>query len=288
MSAITQFFGRSTLQVQKWSPEILTGAGIAGVVISGVLAARATLKLEAIVDKLDEEKMRINDEAETSDEHKALLFKAHRTFVFDLVKLYGPSVTLGAASLTALVSAQGIMKKRNVALAAAYKGMETAYSNYRKRVADEVGEDKEREIYEGLRINDSEYTEYDGEDGPLTKDGLLDAVSKNRPYARLWGPGNKNYTGNVDYDRMFLQSQQNYANDLLHSRGHIFLNEVYDMLGLDRSKEGSVVGWVEGNGDDVVDFMGLGDRSFDFNRAFENDEDIILDFNVDGVIFDKI
>jgi len=288
MSAITQFFGRSSLQVQKWSPEILTGVGIVGVVTSGVLAARATLKLDAVIGKLEIEKDRINDEAQTKDEHQKLMFKAYRSFTFDLIKLYGPSVTLGGASIAALVSSQGIMRKRNVAYAAAYKGLEQAYNNYRKRVQDEVGEEKEREIYLGLRVQDTEYTEYDGEDGPLTKDGMLDAVRKNRPYARLFDNTNKNWSDNLDYDRMFLQSQQNYANDLLHSRGHVFLNEVYDMLGFERSKEGAVVGWVKGNGDDVIDFLGLGNREFDFTRAFENDDDIWLDFNVDGTIWDKI
>lgn len=91
----------------------------------------------------------------------------------------------------------------------------------------------------------------------------------------------------------FLKNQQNYCNDLLKTKGHLFLNEVYDILGMLETEAGKVVGWVydEKNpiGDNFVDF-GIFDmndeRNFDFINGYENTA--ILDFNVDGNILDYI
>lgn len=289
MSAIARIANRSWLVVKKFSPEILTGAGIVGVVGAGVLTARATLKLEDVVQKLEDEKERVNDTAETEEDNKRLMFAAHRTFVLDLVKLYGPAASLGAVSITALLGAHGIMRKRNLAIIGAYKTLESAYSEYRSRVVAEVGEEKEREIRLGLRAVD---TAEDTEETPLTKDGFLDRVVGASPYAVVFDQFNQNWNRKNDYNRTFLLTQQNYANDLLRSRGHLFLNEVYTMLGFEHTSDGAIVGWVndKSSGDGFVDFGVFGFNGASYSSAFLEGEDnvVVLDFNVDGVIFDKI
>lgn len=89
---------------------------------------------------------------------------------------------------------------------------------------------------------------------------------------------------------MFLKCQQNYANDVLRARGHLFLNEVFDMLGIPRTKAGAIVGWIydEENplGDNFVDFGLLDDCNVPFVNGKTNNA--ILNFNVDGNILDKI
>jgi hypothetical protein len=86
---------------------------------------------------------------------------------------------------------------------------------------------------------------------------------------------------------MFLQCQQNYFNQQLKARGHVFLNEIYDAIGLERSKAGTIVGWVtDGNGDGYIDFGMFEDASRRFINGIE--PSILLDFNVDGVIYDLI
>ena len=84
----------------------------------------------------------------------------------------------------------------------------------------------------------------------------------------------------------FLKLTQDYLNDLLKHRGHLFLNEVYDMLGVPRRAIGQLVGWVydenNPNGDKFVDLD-------IFNERNNNDENVfVLDPNVDGYILDKI
>ena len=108
-------------------------------------------------------------------------------------------------------------------------------------------------------------------------------------YARFFDDGCIGWDKDAEYNLMFLKQQQNYANEMLKSKGHLFLNEVYDMLGIPRTKAGQVVGWIYDEkkpvGDNFVDF-GMYDINRPKNRDFVNgyERTIILDFNVDGDI----
>ena len=98
-------------------------------------------------------------------------------------------------------------------------------------------------------------------------------------YARCFDHGCHNWTDNREYNMLYLKNQQTYANDLLKARGRIFLNEVYDMLELPRTKDGCVIGWVLGS---YVDFGLDNERNKDPEHRY-----MVLDFNVDGYILDK-
>ena len=110
-------------------------------------------------------------------------------------------------------------------------------------------------------------------------------------YARFFDAASPNWQNDPEYNLMFLRAQQQYANDLLRAKGRLFLNDVYEMLGLEKSKAGQIVGWVydreNPNGDNFVDF-GIYDMSKERVRAFVNgyETNILLDFNVDGNIWD--
>ena len=86
------------------------------------------------------------------------------------------------------------------------------------------------------------------------------------------------WTKDPRYNRMFLREQERYANDLLRARGYLFLNEVYEMLGMVKTKFGQVAGWtwrenakVEFNIPDMITL-----------------DDNLLKFNIDGVILDQL
>lgn len=295
MSAISRISSRAGFTLKKYSPEILTGAGVLATVTAAVLAARATLKLEEVVAELEFRKGSVHEKLEnqqiTADEAKRELIAAHRGFVFDLIKLYGPAVSLGTLGITSIVSAQGIMRKRNLAVLGAYKSIEQAYSEYRKRVVEAVGEDREREIRLGLRaVDESDETEYEGEDGPLAKDGLINSKGAT-DYSVLFDQFNPNYSTAPFYNQNFVKGQENFANQRLRSKGHLFLNEVYESLGFPATPEGALVGWVSGQGDNFVNF-GIWESvpGGPTNEAFASGEErsAWLQFNVDGVIWDKI
>lgn len=96
-------------------------------------------------------------------------------------------------------------------------------------------------------------------------------------YARIFDEVSVNCSEDQKINLMFIKLCQQHANDLLKRKGTVFLNEVYEMLGLPKSQEGCVVGWHydEKNpiGDNYIDF-GLSDISVS--------DIIVLDFNVDG------
>lgn len=286
--------GRSLLKVQKYSPEILTSVGIAGTVASGVMLVKATLNADEVVDKAQERirlvkehhEMKPKDVQEKDqDDFKRNLAAMYLRAGLDFTKLYGPAVSLGVASIGCIIAAHGIMRKRNAALVAAYKVVETGFSEYRKRIMEELGEEQERDIFHNLKET-SVADEEDGEEKIVVENPGLDEYST---YARFFDETSNNWVKNPDYNKVFLRAQQNYFNDLLIARGHVFLNEVYDALDLPRSQAGALVGWVHGGkGDNYIDFgMYTNNNS---SRTFINglESAVLLDFNVDGVIYDLI
>lgn len=287
--------GRSVLQVRKHSPEILTAVGIAGFITAGVLGARATLKLEDTIDEGNARIQDIHDIAEMTEDQqyseatikamKQQLTLAYIKNIYAIGKLYAPSVGLAVLSATAVVGSHRILKGRNVALVAAYKTLESAYSAYRERVVEEYGEEKDLDFHRGT--HDEEIT--DEKTGKKTKVKVktLDSPEVMSAYARCFDEYNNNFVPFADRNLFFLKAQQTYLNNLLQSRGHVLLNDVYDKLGFDRTKAGAVVGWVIGNdGDNFIDFGIYEARNSQFVNGDERS--IWLDFNVDGVVYDKI
>ena len=279
--AITQKVGRAGLLLQKQSPHLLFGAGIVGVIGTAVLASRATLKLS---EKLDAAEQEIAD-VKSDLKHRKGQYQKDLTYVYtkntiEIAKLYAPAVALGAVSIGCLTGSHIQLTKRNTAVTAAYAAVSKAYDNYRDRVRKELGEDKELEVYHAATI---EKVMVDGK----SQDIVVADPNKYSPYARIFDEGSIQYTKNAELNKLFVMAQQNYLNDLLHARGHVFLNEAYDSLGLERSSAGAVVGWVlDEGGDNYIDFGLYKPASARFVNGLERN--IILDFNVDGVIFDKI
>lgn len=301
--SVVRTAGRSGLVLKKYSPEILMTVGVTGVVASTILACRATLKIEEILDRRDDCMEKINFAcskvesgewtAETysdKDKQKDLIVVNVQTCK-DFAKVYWPAVTLGVASIGCILGAHNIMSKRNVALMAAYKAVEQSFADYRKRVVEELGVEKDHQFKYGVEKVEHTTVSVD-ENGKRTKNKeIIETVDPNgiSQYARFFDEANRNWTKTPEYNLMFLKSKQNYLNDLLHARGHVFLNEVYDELGMERSQAGCVVGWVMGNGDDFIDF-GMYDVNDRSKREFVNgyERSILLDFNVDGVVYDLL
>lgn len=299
--------GRGGVILKKYSPEILTAAGVVGTVGSTVLACKATLKVEDILDEAKKKSNLINAvhngeievDAEYTDKDysKDLIVNRTQTAV-KLIKLYGPAITLGALSITAILGGQHILRKRNVAVMAAYKLCEESFANYRARVKDELGEEKDRQFYYGI-------TEETVKDKVKSKDGKTKTVTTKvekapdhlySQYARFFDEANMNWDKSPEQNMYFLKMVQNQMNDKLKARGHVFLNEVYDAIGFERSEAGQLVGWVWNKdntameaGDGYIDF-GIFDGNSYAKRAFVNGDErsILLDFNIDGMIYDLI
>ena len=277
---------RAALKLSKYAPEILTGVGVVGVVASTILIARATTKLEPIVDTFEEgvreaKAYRDNDPSYAEDGYGKDLVHIYWRGFLDLGKIYAGPVILQAASLAAIIAGQGISHRRAVSILGAYKALEAGFNTYRQRVIDEYGEDKDRDFRTGFRTQQIE----DKETGKKKKVRTFDPNTIS-PYARVFDRTNDNWQQPDEYNLFFLKSQQTYANDRLIARGHIFLNEIYDSLGFKRTTAGQSVGWVVGaGGDNFVDFNIYEDTELVNGKRVSR---ILLDFNVDGVILDLI
>ena len=289
------------LKAIKHSPEILAGVGVVGVVGSLVLACKATTKLSDVLEESKEQLDKIKEvaadpayeEKYSQDDAKKDTTITYVQTAMKVTKLYAPSVILCASSLGCLLASNNILKKRNAALSAAYMTVDKSFKEYRKRVADRFGEEVEKEIRYNIKAE--EITKVDENGNEVTEtvkvmDGTDDPNSYS-DYARFFDESCAAWQNDAEYNLTFLKAQQQYANDLLKARGRLFLNEVYRMLGIDETKAGQVVGWVYNpdnpTGDNFVDF-GIYNMQRERVRAFVNgyEPNILLDFNVDGVIWD--
>ena len=284
LGIVTRLAGRAGLVLSKHAPTILTAAGTVGFIGTTVLASKATLKVEetladeaALLVKVHEaqEDGKLSDKDAMHD--KVVLYTRMTT---KLAKLYAPALILGAASIASLVTGHGIMLKRNASLAAAYAAVDQAFKTYKKKVEAKFGKDA---VLDALISTPAE---------DLTKDEMtleaITAVDGVSPYGVIFDENNVHWSADEDLAMLHLKCQQQYANDILNTRGHIFLNEVYKMLGFPHTPAGAVTGWVKGNGDDFVDFN-IYDGIFEGeNKNGRTVTKWALDFNVDGVMWDKI
>ena len=281
-NAVTRIASQKSLVLQKNSPHILFGVGLVGVAVGTVLACRATLKLEGVLEDIQND-VESNKALETQGQTFTSMEKAYPYVkgVGELAKLYGPAVIVLGASVGALTGSHIQMTRRNAALTAAYAGLHEAFNDYRGRVRAELGEEKERDIYHAAVV------EKETVDGKKVTTKTFDGTNFS-PYARIFDESNPNWVPNAETNRVFLQAQQNYMNHLLAARGHVFLNEVLDALGFERCRAGQTVGWVSNNphGDHYIDFGVYTPYSARFVNGYENS--VILDFNVDGVVIDLI
>lgn len=304
LNTVSRNFHKVGFTFKKHSPEILVAAGIIGAVTSAVMACRATTKVNDIleeakakVDAVHEvlEETKDTPEAYTEEDGKKALAIVYAKTGLELAKLYGPAVVLGIASVGCILTSHNIIRKRNIALAAAYATIDQGFKEYRGRVIERFGEALDKELKYNIKAKEVDEIVVDEKGKEKVVKKMVNVADPNfySEYARFFDDGCTGWDKNPEYSLMFLKNQQNYANDILKTRGHLFLNEVYDMLGIPRTKAGQIVGWVydETNqiGDNYVDFGFFdvyNEKARDFVNGYE--KVILLDFNVDGNIYELI
>ena len=298
------FLGTVTYTLKRYSPEILLGVGVVGVVGSTVMACAATLKAEEILNVYAEKSEAIDDcvalretseveysaKAELQD-RRAVALSATGSFI----RLYAPSATLMAVSIGCILGAHRIMSKRNVALMAAYKVIEEAFSKYRARVVAELGEKADGSFLYGSEPIEGETRQYTDEEGNEYE--LTPELNNLSGFARSFEPdmpdqiggwtGSTQWSKVHEYNLDFLKSKADHFNNMLLIKGFVTVNDIYSELGFPPTEAGMICGWryKSDRGDGYISFK---PRNIDGNWAFGRDGDlIILDFNIDGVIFDQ-
>lgn len=298
MKSVNGVASKTVMKLKKHSPEILVVAGIAGTVVSAVLACKATTKVAEILDEtkgtLDTihegmETGAINGQEYTTEDGKKDTVVVYAQTGMKLAKLYGPAIILGTLSITSILASNNILRKRNVALGAAYAAIDKSFKEYRGRVIERFGEQVDTELKYGIKAKKFEEIEVDPETGKekkVKKTVMVADPNLQSDYAVYFDSKSRNYETNPDYNRMFLKAQQAFANDKLQTRGHLFLNEVLDDLDLPRIPAGQIVGWTKDGPDGYVNF-----RIVEVERETEDgrhEPALLLDFNVEGNIWEKM
>ena len=298
MKSVNGVTSKAVMKLKKHSPEILVVAGIAGTVVSAVLACKATTKVAEILDEtkgtLDTihegmETGAINGQEYTTEDGKKDTVVVYAQTGMKLAKLYGPAIILGTLSITSILASNNILRKRNVALGAAYAAIDKSFKEYRGRVIERFGEQVDTELKYGIKAKKFEEIEVDPETGKekkVKKTVMVADPNLQSDYAVYFDSKSRNYETNPDYNRMFLKAQQAFANGKLQTRGHLFLNEVLDDLDLPRTPAGQIVGWTKDGPDGYVNF-----RIVEVERETEDgrhEPALLLDFNVEGNIWEKM
>jgi len=293
--------GKQMLTVQKHSPVLLFGVGIVGMGATVVLACRATLKMSEVLSEGEENLKKVEVTVKEGDEEvKKAGFNVRLQTAITIAKLYAPAVIVGVASVGAMTGSHVILKRRNAGLAAAYAIVDKSFKDYRARVVADQGAEKDFEYRHGM----AERTIVEeGPNGPEVK--TIKGVDQNAvkanahaTYARVFDHDNPNWSEIPHQNQMFITNVLHHCRDALQIHGKLFLGDVYDMLGFERTKASMQVGWVKGKrvnpvtgeeNDGYVDF-GVWDNGVYKGKEWVsgNPQAFLLDFNVDGPILDML
>ena len=305
INKVTRTFHKGLFQLKKHSPEILVIGGTIGTVVAGVMACKATTKVSGI---LEEAKTKIDDihafeqneelkqkyvekygEEYTEQQGKKELAIVYAKAGFDLVKTYAPAVTVGAASITAILAGNNILRKRAAAFAAAYATVDSSFKEYRGRVVERFGKELDQELRYNIKSKEIQQTVVDEKGNETT---VTTTVQEMNPgpkdeFTRIFDETSDCWQRDSGMNFAFLMQQQNFLNEKLQRQGFLCLNDALHALGFQRSSLGQVMGWVydEGNPDfhNVVDF-GIFDKYDREKCAFINgwEKSVWIQFNVDG------
>lgn len=297
--SITTAFYTGVARISKHAPTILSVTASAGVIATGYLAWKAGTRFEDVEGRdWDRRKECLRNADIIPDEDVPKIERKNRIlFILDTVRTVAPAAIVGAATITMIYFSNSISKKRLAAMGAAYATLQTAFDGYKRTMVEALGKESVDKILKPKLPNVGKSAEEilssdNKSDAAHVSDAVVNSLKALSPYARIiaeesstcWDP-------NEDYTSQNLAAVQLWANRRLERKGHLFLNEVFDQLGLSRTREGAVVGWRKnGEGDGYVSF-GEFDASIyrvpsdDYTRV---DSNFIVDFNVDGVIWDKI
>ena len=285
----------------KHQPEIETAAGIIISLVGVAGACHSTLKMVDILEEGKEEVDKIKEGWETPEnrellaehnytekDYKKELAAQYTKNAIAVVKGYAIPMAMIFTGYGLIIHGHVTLHKRNAVLLAGYKAVEEAFRSYRARVVEKYGKDEDLYFRHGVQKETITEEVQDSETGKIRKEKKEVYISGDGPsmYAKFFDESCRAWTKDPTANLCFLKGVQEWANTKLHAEGYLFLNEVYDAIGFPRTSAGAICGWIDGLGDSYVDFGMYELRNKDFINCSERT--VLLDFNVDGVIFDKI
>lgn len=268
------------------SPNLLFGAGVLLVGGAIVSAVKAGKKSEEVHNEIKEDIQNVKELKDASkalgtDYHKTeypkdLLYVAGRS-TGKLARLYGPTLIFGGAAIGCLTKSHNTLNSRNSSLALTATALTTTLQEYREKIRAEYGEEAEARLFGATVIP----TKTDNEEDLLH----YKKRSYTYPFSILFDETSSMFKNSAEYNRMCIKGLQELVNHKLRADGYVFLNDVYDGLGLPRTSDGQLYGWLA----DTTDFIDFGLYNEEALPFLNGDEPRVwLTFNVTGIIYDKI
>lgn len=311
MTKATQMLSKTAFKLKKASPTIMVvGAAIGGVTAT-VLACKATLKAQDIlaehkanVEKIHETKDKVDSGEIQLSEGETYTKDITTTYIktgMKLAKVYAPAIGLGAASLGCMFGSHHIMTKRNATLTAAYIALEQSFNGYKNRVTDRFGERVQHELEQNVKAVEVETKKVD-------ENGVEEVIKEYKDIAEqaddscslVFDETVDTWQRDADLNRNYLLLMESAANKRLRTQGHLFLNEVLSMIGTHggqslRTPAGQIIGWIyDPDNASLHNRVDFGITNYVPNNEALNsflrgeERSVILHFNCDGIIIDKI
>lgn len=301
MANVSRFAAKAKFKLGKHSPEILMVVGAVGAVTSTVMACKATLKVNDILAAHDATVATIHDVQEgkvqikageeyTEEDVKKDLTTTYVQTGLKIAKLYAPAVILGTLSIGCMFGSNHILQKRNAALTAAYVTLDKAFGDYKGRVTERFGDRVQSELEHGIKAVEVESKVVNEDGTEETIKSYVDEVDgAHSPYDLIFDEMIDEWQPDAQYNKWHLAQVEDTANRRLRTQGYLFLNDVYRMIGRYNSgamivkPEGQIVGWLyDPNNENLQNCVKLG------LDKMHGDRNVVLHFNVDGPIIDKI
>lgn len=316
MNTVTRAASKYGYKLKKASPAIMIVGAAVGGVAATVLACKATIKAQDILaehnaavetihmtkDQIEKGEITLGEgESYTEKDFKNDITATYVQTGLKLAKVYAPAVSLGIASLGCMFGSHHIMSKRNATLTAAYIALDKAFEEYKGRVTDRFGNRVQEELEHNIKAVEVENKKTNDQGVEETIKEYKDvAMQHSSPYTLVYDETVSSWDKDAQLNMSHLIQAQAAANRRLHQNGHLFLNEVIDMLdpygnGAHRTAAGQVVGWIYHPNDPtkqsdvdfgVTNYVENNERLNSFIDGYERS--VILRFNCDGPIIDKI
>ncbi len=253
-NTLTRGFGRAKLWTIRKSPELLLAGGLITGAATIYFACKGAVKASDVLDRHKHRIDEIHEAKEVADEGefperdvKINLVRAYGETVKDFAITFGPAIIFGTLSLSMILASHGILRKRNVALAASLATVRTAFDEYRGRVIRDLGEEKDRHFLYDTIEEVREIETVDAETGKTKK--VKEKIEKpvySNCYSRIFDncncPDTFDKDGSANY--IWLRSQIIYLQQKLIRDGYLFLNDVYKQLGFSITLAGQSAGWI--------------------------------------------
>lgn len=280
---------KAKLLLMKHGPRIATWTGVGLMGAGTVVACKQTRKLDEVLKPYQEEIEKIPEGPNQAMD----IFKVKCRAAGKVAKLYALPAAMSLGGAASIVLGEDKVEKRFAGAMVFGNGLLATIKDYRERVSSLVGKEDEQKLWDGYKA-ETVKTQLVNEKGEevesFEKRMVIPAnyAGPHSPYARYFDEASQYYSDSCEYNIAFLKGLVNELNRDLRKRGYIGLNEVYHKLGLCQTQEGCFVGWLWSDDGSTNNYISFGLEKYAGKNLATEDPHILLDFNIDGFVYDKI